>query len=84
MDGFLWCLIGTGGLMMLVARVRGVNQSGLSTAQVLVDARRQGERRRQEEDAMAEATGHAAGLEPLLLNPDGSIVEPIVGIVESR
>jgi len=84
MDGFFWCVIAVGGAAMLVALVSGVNQTGLALAQVLVDNRRREVRRQQEEHASAEAAGHAAALEPLLLNPDGTIVEPIVGIVESR
>jgi heme exporter protein D len=84
MDGFLWTVTAVGGLAMLIALVRGVNQTGLALAQVLVEDRRRSAQLLRDDDAQAEAVGQAAGLEPLLLNSDGSIAEPIVGIVESR
>ena len=82
MDGFLWVVTGASALVMLIALVRGVNQSGLALAQVLVDGRRDAEQKQRDSHALAEATGHAAGVEPLELNPDGSVVETIIGVVE--
>jgi hypothetical protein len=49
----------------------------------VVEDRRAMESKQREENAAAEAFGRAAASEPLALNPDGSIEEPILGVVET-
>ena len=83
-DTTLWWLILAGGAVMFVAMCRGIGSSSVAVAQQLIDQRRQREAREREANAAAEADGHAAALEPLALNADGSVEEPIIGVVESR
>lgn len=67
---------------MTVALLRAVGACSMVHAQELVQVRRQNEAKIRAANAAAEAAGRAAALEPLNLNPDGSIEEPIIGIVE--
>lgn len=71
-------------LAMAAALLKGITQCSLVCAQQLIDQRRDEELRMREANAAAEAAGRAAALEPLNTNPDGTIEEPIIGIVEKR
>jgi hypothetical protein len=81
-DMLLWYLTLAGGALMALALLRGISTSAWAGAQDLIDQRRAQEAQRRAEKAAAEAAGQAAALEPLNLNADGSIEEPIVGVVE--
>jgi hypothetical protein len=83
-DTTLWWLILAGSAVMFVAMCRGIGSSSVAVAQNLIDKRRELEAREREANAAAEADGQAAALEPLALNSDGSVEEPIIGVVESR
>ncbi len=67
--GVLLCAIGSGSHVQ---------------AQRLIDLRREKEREQKQMNAAAEAAGLAAATEPLALNADGTISEPILGLVENR
>lgn len=75
-------LIGLGGVVMTYILLSAIGQSACSAASVLIDDRRKNEERRRLEDEAAEMAGRAAAIEPLALNPDGTIEEPIVAMVE--
>ena len=79
-----WILVAGGGLVMVIVFLRGIGLGAVVVAGGLVEDRRRRELQEKADNAAAEATGRAAGLEPLALNADGTIEEPIVGIVESR
>jgi hypothetical protein len=79
-----WLLVGSAGFGMALVLLRAIGDSAVAVASVVVSERRADEQRRQADNAAAEAAGKAAMLEPLALNPDGTIEEPIVGIVEPR
>ena len=64
----------------LLLRAVGTWSHGL--ARELVNDRRASEERRCLANAQAEADGEAAALEPLAINSDGSVQEPILGLVE--
>ena len=82
LDILLWLAIfGTGGLMG-VALLRGVVTAAGVEAQQIIDQRRQEAEIRKASHEAAQAAGRAAALEPLNLNPDGTIEEPIIGVVE--
>ena len=78
----IWWVIGIGGAVMALALLRGVGSASVAQAQVIIDIRREREKRLIQENALAEAAGRAAALEPLNLNADGTIEEPIIGVVE--
>jgi hypothetical protein len=80
MPQFILIAFGTGMMAMIV--LRSIGQRAVSVASFAVDDRRAYEKRCREENAAAEAAGRAAALEPLALNPDGSVEEPIIGVVE--
>ena len=75
----LW-LGGGAAAAYLLLRAVGAGSDGL--AQQLIDQRRALEAQRRLANAQAEAAGHAAALEPLALNPDGSVQEPILALAE--
>ena len=66
--------------LMAFALLRAIAQCSFQQAQTLVDARRALEAQRREDNAEAEAVGKAAALEPLALNADGTIEEPILAV----
>jgi hypothetical protein len=76
-------LILAGSFTMAVVVLRAIAQSSVGAAFYVVEERRAREIKLREENAAAEAFGRAAASEPLALNPDGSIEEPILGIVET-
>ena len=82
LDPILWFLIILGGVAMGVALLQGVVASAGTAAQQIIGQRREQESIRRAANAAAAAAGRAAGLEPLNLNPDGTIEEPIIGVVE--
>jgi len=59
-----------------------VGQGAVVMASGEICDRRARQKRKREADAAAEAAGRAAALEPLALNTDGSVEEPILGVVE--
>ncbi len=69
---------------MIYVLLKAIGQSAMMVVSETVTARRADEDRRQAEDAAAEAAGRAAALEPLALNPDGSIEEPLLAEVEVK
>jgi len=77
-----WMVLG-GALALSWALLRSIGAGSHGLAQALIDHRRQKERARSLEDAAAEAAGRAAALEPLALNADGSVVEPILALAEN-
>ena len=84
MSGTELALIAVGTAMMLHVLLKAIVQGAMGTAVGEIDRRREAQARRRSEDAAAEAAGRAAALEPLELNPDGTIVEPILAMVEER
>jgi hypothetical protein len=81
-NGFSLVLIAAGGAVMFYVMISAIGRTAVATAGNQIDIRRALEAKRREEDALAEAAGRAAALEPLNLNPDGSVEEPILGEVE--
>lgn len=79
-----WLLVASAGFVMAVILLRAIGDSAIAFASVAVSDRRVLEEQRQADNAAAEAAGKAAMLEPLALNPDGTIEEPIIGVVEPR
>jgi hypothetical protein len=80
---FLYWLTGIAGLVMALTFLRAIGRGSVCIAGELVERRREAEARRHEENLAAEAAGRAAALEPLALNADGSIEEPILAVAES-
>jgi hypothetical protein len=77
-----WILLGTGTAVMAAIVLRSIGQGAVVMASEIVDVRRAAEARLRQENANAEADGKRAALEPLALNADGTIEEPIIGVVE--
>ncbi|MCL2648020.1 MAG: hypothetical protein FWD61_13585 [Phycisphaerales bacterium] len=77
-----WCLVITGGVIMAMVLLRAISQGSVLVAVVMIDDRRRKEAQRKADNAAAEAAGRAAAMEPLNLNPDGTIEEPILAAVE--
>jgi hypothetical protein len=77
-------LVAMGGGVMAFMILRTVGQVALATAYEQVAIRRAEEAQRKADNAAAEAAGRAAALEPLALNPDGTIEEPILAAVEEK
>jgi hypothetical protein len=80
---YLYWLTAIAGLVMTLTFLRAIGRGSVSIAGELVERRREAEARRHEENLAAEAAGRAAALEPLALNSDGSIEEPILAIAET-
>ncbi len=79
----LWLIaLGTVAVMLTLLDALGAHAQVMADG--LVDDRRRRIRASREADEAAEAAGRAAALEPLALNPDGSVAEPIIGVVEKR
>ena len=76
-------LILAGTAVMTVVTLRSITQGALVVASQVIEERRTVEAKRHADNAEAEAAGRAAALEPLSLNADGSIEEPIIGVVET-
>lgn len=62
--------------------LKSIGQGAVVMASEIVDVRRAAEARLRQENANAEADGKRAALEPLALNADGTIEDPIIGVVE--
>jgi hypothetical protein len=77
-------LIAAGTAIMLYVLLKAIAQGAAMVASEEITQRRAAEAQRRAEDAAAEAFGRAAALEPLEIHPDGSIVEPILALVEER
>ena len=82
-DPIGWWLIALGGLIMTMLLLRAISQGATQVALVMIDERRRLEAQRKADNAAAEAAGRAAAMEPLNLNPDGTIEEPILAVVEN-
>jgi hypothetical protein len=82
-DNPLWILILGGTLVMTIVVLRSIGQSAAIVAWDIVEDRRTREAERQADNEAAEAAGKAASLEPLALNADGTIEEPILAVVEA-
>ena len=78
----LLVLIVLGSVIMFYITLNAIGRSAVAVASEQVYTRREREEQLQAENAAAEAAGRAAALEPLALNPDGTIEEPIIGVVE--
>jgi hypothetical protein len=61
--------------------LRGISPCAGVMAWEAIAPRRAVEARKREEDAVAEAAGRAAALEPLALNADGSMDGPAIVVV---
>ena len=75
-------LIVAGSIVMAAVTLRAIAQGSFVVASIAISERRAIEAKRHADNAEAEAAGRAAALEPLSLNPDGTIEEPIIGVVE--
>jgi hypothetical protein len=75
-------LIAGGGFVLLYVTLKGIGNGAAVMASAEISARREREKSQRAADAAAEAAGRAAALEPLALNPDGSVEEPILAMVE--
>lgn len=64
--------------------LKAIGQSAVVMAGEAIEQRRAAEARKRAEDAAAEAAGREAALEPLALNADGSIEEPVIAMVETQ
>jgi hypothetical protein len=84
LSGIELFLIILGTAMMIYVLLKAIAQGALVVASEEIAQRRAAEEQRRAENAAAEAAGRAAALEPLEVNPDGSIVEPILAMVEER
>ena len=80
---FEWALIGAGGAIMFCIVLKSIGQTAGVMAWEAIEQRRAAEAQKEAEDAAAEAAGRAAALEPLALNADGSIEEPVLAMVEA-
>ncbi len=78
-----WVLVGGGALVMGGIVLRSIGQGAVVLASDMVDYRRTEVAQRKQANAEAESAGRAASLEPLALNADGTIEEPIIGEVET-
>jgi len=76
-------LIAIGGTVMFYVLLNAIGQSAMVAVSQDIESRRLAQLQRQQEDRAAEAFGRAAALEPLALNPDGTVEEPIIANVES-
>jgi hypothetical protein len=72
-----------GGAIMSYVMLKAIGQSAMVTASGEIAERRAAEVRRRVEDAAAEAAGRAAALEPLAVNADGTLEEPILAMAET-
>jgi len=81
---FEFLLVAIGGFVMLAVMLKAISQSAAVAASTVIAARRKDLEFRRAADAAAEAAGRAAALEPLALNADGSIEEPILATLETQ
>ena len=77
-------LIAAGAAIMFYVMLKAIAQSAQVVAGEEITKRRADIARRHAEDAAAEAAGRAAALEPLATNPDGTIMEPYLAMVEEQ
>jgi hypothetical protein len=75
-------LTGVGSAMMFYVLLNAIGKSAMVLASETIVERRAMEKRRAADNEAAEAAGRAAAMEPLALNPDGTVEEPIIGVVE--
>jgi hypothetical protein len=82
LSGMELCLIALGAAVMFYVLLKAIANGAIGVASEEIAQRRDAAEQRWAEDAAAEAAGRAAALEPLEVNADGSIVEPILALVE--
>src|SRR4051794_3709240 len=82
LDVFELLLIAVGGVIMFCVVLKSIGQCAGVMAYVAIEQRRAAEAKKRADNAAAEAAGRAAALEPLALNADGSIEEPVLAMVE--
>ena len=80
--GFELLLICAGGAIMFYVMLKAIGQSAMVVASEAIAFRRAEVARRRAEDAEAEAAGRAASMEPLEVNADGTIADPILAVAE--
>ncbi len=68
---------------MALALLKGITLGSASIASKMITDNRDLISKRRADRLAAEAFGRAAAKEPLALNPDGTIQEPIIAAVES-
>jgi hypothetical protein len=83
-DSSIWWLTGAASLVVALTFLRSLGRESFALAAGVVEDRRAREEQRRKENAAAEAAGRAAALEPLALNADGSIEEPILAVAEPQ
>ncbi len=83
MDPTQFLLVAVGGMVMAAIMLRAIAQSSVAVAYGVVKDRRAMVLQRHLQNEAAEVLGRLAGLEPLALNPDGTIEEPVVSVVET-
>jgi hypothetical protein len=83
-DTSVWWLTAFGSAVVVLSFLRSIGRMSFALAAGEVEERRAKEELRKKENAAAEAAGRAAALEPLALNPDGSIEEPILAVAEPQ
>jgi len=84
LDLYHWLMVFAGAGVLAIVVLRGIGQGAVYAASEDIYQRREFEKKRRQENAEAVAAGRAAALEPLALNADGTIEEPVVGVVENR
>jgi len=77
-------LVAMGAVVMTALMLRAIAQSSFVVAADAIQTRRALIAQRHADNAEAEAEGRAAALEPLVLNADGTIEEPIIAMVERQ
>ena len=82
LGGMQLLLVVMGGAIMSYVMLKAIGQSAMVTASEEIAMRRAAALQRRIEDAAAEAAGRAAALEPLAVNADGSLEEPILAMPE--
>jgi hypothetical protein len=83
-DPFVLTLVAIAALLMTSIMLRGITGHASGIAAALAEAAHDADDSATRAKKDAEKMGRAAALEPLAQNPDGSIIEPIVGVVERR
>lgn len=79
----IWWLTGLASLLVTLSFLKSIGRQSVALAATVVEDRRARAETRRKENAAAEAAGRAAALEPLALNADGSIEEPILAVAET-
>ncbi len=84
LDPITLALVSITALVITGILVRGITSYAAGISSAMIETARNDSDLEQTQKRHAEKMGRAAGLEPLAQTPDGSIMEPIMGIVERR